>query len=157
MILYLVSILTNESLTCIFNKVKLKILISQLVFLSMTLNSINFHYFWVSLWLQTFTFQLIVLNIYSFFITQNPGLQTLERKETTFLSRFVLYSCATFIHFSYESAHCCHLNDKSFFYQKLTCSHENCGQTTKRPGVSFCFFVSRFFLIFDLRRNIDYI
>lgn len=84
MILYLVSLLTNESLTCIFNKVKLKIFISKLVFLSMTLNSINFHYFLVSLWLQTFTFQLIVLNIYSFLITKNPGLQTLERKPPFF-------------------------------------------------------------------------
>lgn len=105
--LYGASLKKNQSLKCIFDIVKVRIFLSKLFFLVILLSNItmNSTYSWIWPWLATFASQVGVLNLFFFFFDKKEDefFQTLGRKQTTFLSRLVLYGGAVFFFLLYPA------------------------------------------------------
>ena len=106
--IYCASLKRDESLTSIYNQLKVRILLSKLVFILVILSYIrvNSTYSWIWPWLATFASQIGVLNLFFFFFNKKEDefFQTLGRKETTFLSRLVIYGSAVFFFLLYPAA-----------------------------------------------------
>ena len=106
--LYGASIKKKESLKSIFDQGKVRIYLSKLVFLVVLLSNItvNSTYSWIKPWLATFASQIVGLNLFFFFIDKKEDefFQTLGRKQTTFLSRLVIYGGSVFLFLLYPDA-----------------------------------------------------
>ena len=63
-------------------------------------------FLWICPWITTFTSQLTALNLFMFFFDKNEDefFQTLGRKQTTFLSRLIIYGGAVFFFLLYPAA-----------------------------------------------------
>lgn len=106
--LWVSSLKTEESLINIFEKGKVRIVLTKLAFLIYILYSIHFDSKnnWIWPWLATFASQIVALNLFLFFFDKKEdGLfNALERKQTTFLSRLVIYGVALFFFLLYPAA-----------------------------------------------------
>lgn len=98
----------KESLKSIFDQGKVRIFLSKFVFLVGLLSNItvNSTYSWIWPWLATFASQIGGLNLFLFFFDKKEDefFQTLGRKQTTFLSRLVIYGGAVFFFLLYPAA-----------------------------------------------------
>lgn len=127
----------KESLQKIFYLGKVRILLSKLVFLIVLLSymPVNETYSWICPWLTTFASQIAVLNIYLFFFDKKEDefFQTLGRKQTTFLSRLIIYGGAILFFLLYPAAAFILLLNP-LFVTKLYKASKILWQSTKKDG-----------------------
>lgn len=106
--LYVASFKKKESLKNLFELGIVRIITSKFFFLIVILSymTVTDTYSWICPWLTTFTSQITALNLFLFFIDKKEDefFQTLGRKQTTFLSRLIIYGGAVFFFLLYPAA-----------------------------------------------------